>query len=183
MIRKILCLMLLGMMAMPVLAEDSPGASIDKKVGHALLDAITTQFREMAISGSGGPERVDKALQQFMTDARKAKDQKQIDQVFFARYRRIVAVMKLAIIHDPSGILGAITEQEIAHFVNDILGEEMKATPSSQALGQVAMAISEEILNLHLYLDDFEAKEKLREAFNKKFSEVRPKKESAKEDS
>lgn len=171
--RKTLCLVLLGVMTMPVLAEDSPGASIDKKVGYALLDAITTQFREMAISGSGGPEKVDQALQKFMSDAKKAKDLKQIDQVFFARYRRIVAVMKLAIIHDPSGILGAVAEQEIAHFVNDILGEDMKATPSSEALGQVAMAISEEILNLHLYLDDFETKEKLREAFNKKFSEAK----------
>jgi len=42
----------------------------------------------------------------------------------------------------------------------------------------MANAISTEILGQHLYLDDFEAKEKLREAFNKKFSDAKRKKEA-----
>ena len=179
MIRKMICLGVLCLMVMPLLAEDLAGAPLDKKVGYALLDAITNQFREMAISGSS-PEKVDKALQTFMADAKKAKEQKQVDQVFFARYRRMVAVMKLALIPDPEGILGSVAEQEIAHFVQDVLGEEKKPGPS---VGQMAWAISEEILNLHLYLDDFETKEKLREAFNKKFSDAKPKKEADKQGS
>lgn len=47
----------------------------------------------------------------------------------------------------------------------------------------MANAISTEILGLHLYLDDFEVKEKLREAFNKKFSDAKPKKEAEKQGS
>jgi len=45
------------------------------------------------------------------------------------------------------------------------------------------IALSEEILKPRLYLDDFEAKEKLREAFNKKFSDAKPKKEADKQGS
>lgn len=179
MIRKMICLGFLCLMALPLLAEDPAGTPLDKKVGYALLDAITTQFHGMAISGSSS-EKVDKALQTFMADAKKAKEQKQVDQAFFARYRRMVAVMKLALILDPEGILSNIVQQEIVHFIQDVLGEDKESVAS---VGQMAMAISEEILNLRLYLDDFEAKEKLREAFNKKFSDAKPKKEADKKGS
>jgi hypothetical protein len=42
---------------------------------------------------------------------------------------------------------------------------------------------SEEILNPHRYLDDFETKEKLRKAFNQGFSDAKPKKEADKQGS
>lgn len=106
-----------------------------------------------------------------------------IIRVFFSRYRRIVAIMKLTTLPDPAEILSGIAEQEISHFVNDALGEELKGGLSSEAIGQLASAISEEILNLHLYLDVSEVKEKLRKDFENKFFGAKPKKEPIAKDS
>jgi len=44
------------------------------------------------------------------------------------------------------------------------------------AIGQVANAVADEIINLHLYLDNIEIKEKLRKAWDEKFSAAQDKK-------
>jgi len=180
MLRKLLSLGILFCLAMPILAEDPAASPLEKKVGYALLDSFTDFFHEMAISGSGGYEKVSKAFQKFIAEANKAKEQKQIDQVFYARYKRILAVMGLSMIPYDEGIFSDILNQEFGHFVKDVLGEELTSFKGSPAVGKLAQAVSEEILNLHLYLDNSEAKDKLRKSFEKKFLDANPKKESVK---
>jgi len=104
-----------------------------------------------------------------MADARKARDQNQIDAVFFARYRRLLAIIRLAVAPDPEGILVPLLNEEFARFVREVLGEEYKVT-GPQAIGQVANAIADELINLRLYLDNIETKEKLRKAWDEKMS-------------
>ena len=176
MIKKVLGLIVLAALALPALAGDVVAPAIDKKAGYALLDSFTTVFRDMAVSGSGGYEKVSAAFKKFMSDANRARQQNQIDQVFFSRYKRILAVMGLTIIPSSEGIFEDVLNQELGHFVKDVLGEEFKGSAKGQALGQLASALSEEILNLHLYLDDLEAKAKLRKSFEDKFLEANPKK-------
>jgi hypothetical protein len=177
MLKKTICLSMLVLFAVPVLAEDTGagGPPVDKKVGYALLDAIGQTFHEMAVSGSGGVEKVTQAVSRFMIDARKAKEQKQIDAQFFARYRRILGIIKLAVGPDPDGILVPIIDRELGLFVKDVLAEDFKSS-GPEAIGQVANAIADEIINLHLYLDNIETKENLRKAWDEKFSAAGEKK-------
>jgi hypothetical protein len=174
--KNILGLIALTVFALTALAE-APGApAIDKSVGYALLDAYTNFFHDMAVSGSGGYEKVSAAFHKFLSDASQARQKNQIDQVFFSRYKRMLAVSGLTMI--PSGeVFSDILDQELGRFVKDILGEEFDGSnPKRSRIGLIAYALSEEILNLHLYLDDIEAKEKLRKSFEGKFLDATPKK-------
>jgi hypothetical protein len=174
--KKIFSLFILILLAIPLVADDPGAVPVDKKVGYALLDAIAQTFQEMAMTGTGGVEKVTQAVHQFMVDARKAKEQKQIDDIFFVRYQRILAIIKLAVAPDPEGILVPIFDQELARFVREVLGEDWKGSGPA-AIGQVANAIADEIINLHLYLDNIETKEKLRKAWDEKMSAPAEKKE------
>jgi hypothetical protein len=162
-------------LAVPLLAGGRGAAPVDKTVGYALVDAIGQTFHEMAMSGSGGVDKVNKAVEKFMAEARKAKDQSQVDAVFFARYARILAIIKIAVAPDPEGILVPMFDDELRRFVREVLGEDYKGS-GPQAIGQVANAIADELINLRLYLDDIETKEKLRKAWDEKMSGP-PKKE------
>jgi len=96
--KKIFSLFILILLAIPLVADEPGAVPVDKKVGYALLDAIAQTFQEMAMTGTGGVEKVTQAVHQFMVDARKAKEQKQIDDIFFVRYQRILAIIKLAVV-------------------------------------------------------------------------------------
>jgi len=181
MIRKFLCLASLCLIVLPLIAQRPASPPIDKKIGHALLESIAIGFRDMAVSGSGGFEKVDRLVKTCMADAKKAKGQKQIDQIFFSRFTRLLAVIKLAMMPDPEGILGSVINQEIANFIRDTLGEEQK--PRKESIGQLALAIGDELINLQLYLDNFEVKEKLWKSLEEKYAPQPEKKEPIKKDS
>jgi hypothetical protein len=166
MLRKSICLSVLICLAVPLLAEDPSAVPVDKKVGYALLDALGQAFRQMAATGSGGVENMTRAVEGFMVDAKKARAENQIDAVFFARYGRILGIIKLVVAPDPSGILSHMIDQELRTFVYDILGEDWRDSGPG-AINQVANSIADEIINLHLYLDNLEMREKLRKAWDK----------------
>lgn len=165
------CLGLIGviLLAFPVLSAETSGIPVDKTAGYALIDGIGQTFHDMAVSGTGGVAIVNKSVEKFMADARKAKEQNQIDAVFYARYARILAIIKIAVAPDPQGILVPMFDDELRRFVREVLGEDYKGS-GPQAIGQVANAIADELINLHLYLDNIETKEKLRKAWDEKMS-------------
>lgn len=180
--KKTLAVLVLFLFAVPILAREAEmsGPAVDKTAGYALLDAIARTFHDMAVSGSGGVQEVTRAIQKFMAEARKAREEKKIDALFFARYQRILGITKLTIAPDPDGILVPIIDRELSAFVRDVLAEDYKSS-SPQAIGQVANAIAEEIINLHLYLDNIETKEKLRKAWDEKFIQAGEKKKDESE--
>lgn len=177
MMKKLLCLIVLAAVAMPVWAEDPVLPAIDKKAGSALLDSIARLFRDMAAQGAGTKDerlqRIEQFLIQSMQEAKKAREQNQIDPVFYARYQRLLGIIKMTMAPDPGGILVPILDQELKRFVSEVLGEDYKGPG---AIGQVANAIADEIINLQLHLDNFETKAKLRKAFDDGFSLAAPKK-------
>ncbi len=175
MIRKMLCCALLAALIVPVFAEDHAVQVGDKKVGYALLDAVGQMFHQMAMTGSGGPGVLETGIQKFMADAKKARDQKQLNPVFYRRYVHLLAVIKIVMDPDPGGILSRLIDRELSQFVGDVLGEDWKGSGPG-AIGQVANAIAYEIIDLQMYLDNLEAREKLREAWDKKFTDATPKK-------
>jgi hypothetical protein len=76
---------------------------------------------------------------------------------------------------DPGGILMPVIDREIADFLRDVTCEDVVARTGPAAVGQVANAIAEELVNLQVYLDTLD----MRQAKRKKFDEgmtPRPKK-------
>jgi len=169
MLKKSFFIIVLILLAVPVLSAETGGSAVDKQAGYALVDAIGQTFHEMAMSGSGGVDKVNKAVEKFMADARQAKEQGKVDAVFFARYARILGIIKIAVAPDPEGILVPMFDDELRRFVREVLGEDYKGS-GPQAIGQVANAIADELINLRLYLDDIETKDKLRKAWDEKMS-------------
>ena len=148
---------------------------------YALLDKLVLSFKNMAEKGTGGKEVVSNALNEIMTAAKKAEAQAQIDPVFSRRFKRILVILKLAIIEDKEGILEPVIEREVEEFVKDVCGDtavdvDKKRKPSI-GIGQIAGAVAEEILNLRIYLDTKEEKAKLMEEYKKQFSTTKKKKE------
>jgi len=174
---RMLTLIVLALCVIPLLAEGPDPAAFDKKVGAALLDGIARVFHEMAVGPSGSKEDRQKQIEDYlvssMGEARKAKEQKQIDAVFFARYQRLLGIIKLVMAPDPGGILVPIIDQELKRFVTEVLGEEFKGTGAG-AIGQVANAIADEMVNLRLYMDNVEIKARLRKEFDEKFNDAGP---------
>ena len=73
----------------------------DSQAGYALLESLVKGFSEMAQTGEGGYELVNSVLQKRMAKLKKAKSEGDVDPVFFRRYKRILVILKLAIIDDP----------------------------------------------------------------------------------
>jgi len=181
--KKMLVMIILAGLVVPAFPGESSPAAFDKKTGTAFLESIATIFHDLAMSG-GAKEDIVKRIEDFlvttMTDAKKAKDENKIDAVFFARYARLLSIIKLSLAPDPGGILVPIINDEMRRFVNEVLGEEWKGSGPA-AIGQAANAIADEIVNLQLYMDNLEVKAKLRKAWEEKFtaSELKKKKEPA----
>lgn len=152
------------------------------EAAYVLLDKLVLSFKDMAEKGTGGGEVVSNALNEIMNTAKNAEAQGQIDPVFSRRFKRILVILKLAIIEDKEGILEPVIEKEIEEFVKDVFGEtgadvDKKGKPSI-GIGQIAGAVAEEILNLRIYLDTKEEKMKLMEEYKKQFSTTKKKKEA-----
>lgn len=140
---------------------------VDKQAGYALLDKVISTFKGLAEKGTGGREKVIPALEEMMADAKKAKDQGQIDPVFFNRYNRLLMVMRLLLVEDEEGILGPVIEREVGEFLWDVTGIKLDSS-GKKAIGSVSQAIADELVDLHLYLDNIEKKQELK----KKLDEI-----------
>jgi hypothetical protein len=178
MFKKLLCAVLFAALTIPVIAADRVSAAADKKAAYALLDGLGLMFHQFAVTGSGGVNELEKGIQQFMADAKKAKDQNQLNLVFFGRYVNLLAIIKMVMAPDPGGILSPVIDRELRQFVGNVLGEEWKGSGPG-AIGQVANAIAYEIVDLQMYVDNLEAREKLRKAWDDKFKDATPPKKDA----
>jgi uncharacterized protein YheU (UPF0270 family) len=138
------------------------GASAMKKAGYTLLDMYVKSFQEMAARGTSSGE-LETNLQAMATEAKKAKEAGEINLVFYAHYARILALTKLIVNPDPGNLLMPVIDREIADFLKDVTGEDVIARTGSVAIGQVANALAEELINLQIYLDTLDKREAMRE--------------------
>ena len=141
---------------------------ISPVTGTALLDLFLDHLRDIAQSGKA--EVLEPRLQEMMIAAKKAREAKTIDPVFFRRFNRMLAVTKLVSTPDSSGVLGPVIEQVLGDFVLDKLGlpgfrEEGGKGP--KAVNWVAQALASEIIDLQIYLDTLGK----RQALQKKIEE------------
>ena len=168
-------LLVAGLSAMVTIvpgAEDSRPATSPAatQAGYALLDQFVDAFHQMATEGTGGLAAVEERLQSIMAEARKDKDAGTITPVFFARFNRLLAVTKLIMAPDKGGILVPVIGRTLEDFVGDMTGESLAEKGGPQAIGAVANAIAEEIVNLELYLGTLDRREALRKKLDQRAS-------------
>lgn len=160
--------LMLILLAASLTPAESPSPA-ERKGGYVILDTYIAVFREMAAKGSNGI--LESNLNNIMTQVVKAKTQGEIDDIFYSRFARLMAVTKLVIVPDAGHILKPIIERETRRFVEDILGEEAAAAPEL-GIGTLAESITQELLNLQIYLDTKDQRKKMMEEFYKKFDDT-----------
>ncbi len=173
MIRKaiVVCILIfLFLFCQNLTPSSGPDKPIEESAGHALLDSLVVAFKELAEMREAVIERTGKALVSMMKGARTANAQEQIDTVFFKRFHRILMVIKIVItpvIDDGAGIMKPLYFGAINQFITDIEGEpfDLEKVEDYEAINKITEAISHEIINLRLYLDNKEKREKLLEEY------------------
>jgi len=148
-------------------ALPSPAAT---QAGYALLDQFVDTFHQIATEGTGSLLAVEERLQAIMALARKDKDDGTIPPAFFARFNRLLAVTKLIMAPDEGGILVPVIGRTLEDFVGDTTGESLAEKGGPKAIGAVANAIAEEIVNLQIYLDTLDKREALRKKLDQRAS-------------
>lgn len=176
MIRKIMiggCLFVLCLNFMAFgMARNS---TLEEDAGYALLDSLVVAFKELAEKRESVMEKTNQALGEMMILAKKAKAEGQIDTIFFKRFSRILLVLKLVITPEEKGsggILWSLIVREINQFIEDVEGEEfdIEKAGSNVAIDKFSQAVSHEIINLRIYLDNKEKREKLIEQYQKQLA-------------
>ena len=156
----------------PILKASVKSDPTEENAGYALLDTVFVTFKELAEMRESVMEKTQKALTDMMQDAKNAKAQNQIDEVFFKRFHRILLVLKIVITpveKDEGDIMGPFYFKEINQFIEDIEGEkyDVQKAGGHEAINKLSQAISHEIIELRLYLDTKEKREKLIEEYEK----------------
>lgn len=157
---------LAAILALNAAAPAEP-ASPGKQGGYAVLDLYLKTFQEMALQG--GENVWEANLGGIMAAAVKARSENDVDQVFYSRFARLLSVTKLTLIPDKDKILRPVCEQEIRHFIKDVMGEDPPAGDKF-GVGHVAAALAQEVLNLELYLDTKDQRRKMMEEFTKRIA-------------
>jgi hypothetical protein len=161
-----LVILIFILLFVPLLKASGISDPAEENAGYALLDTVFVTFKELAEMKDPVMEKTSKALAAMMNNAREARAQNQIDDVFFKRFHRILMVLKIIITpveKDDAGILKPLYFGEINKFIEDIDGEQydvLKAG-SQEAIDKLSQAISHEIIDLQLYLDTKDKREKL----------------------
>jgi len=150
-------------------AIDETGITQNSKgdAGHVLLDSLIGMFQTMAATGSGGKDKVNTEIEGIMAETKKAFSEAKIDPYFFRHFHRILLVIKLTIVEDKQGILGPLIEREAEEFVSDMMGAQKGRETSS--IGVLAEALQQGMLNLQLYLETQDLRQKLMEDWEKRF--------------
>jgi len=150
----------------------------EEEAGYALLDSLVVAFKELAEKREGVMGKTNIALKEMMKKARTAKWQNQIDAHFFKRYTRILMVLKIIVLPvDDGGILKSLHFREINKFIEDIEGEKFdieQAGSGKEAINKFSQAVSHELINLRVYLDNKEQRQKLEENYREEMALGKP---------
>ena len=143
----------------------------EENAGYALLDSLLVAFKELAEQREAVMERTNTALGEMAREAQRAETQGQIDSVFFKRFQRILVVIKCVITpiaKDEEGwFVKSLYFEALEKFIEDIEGEPFNIEKSGHnvVINKFTQAVSNEIIDLRIYLDNKEKREKLIEEY------------------
>jgi hypothetical protein len=146
----------------------SLGLAAQDKDGKVLIDKLNLMFKNAAERATVSEAEYASGLEALYTEAIKERDQNQIDPLFFKRYQRVLMVLRLFVMPGKKGVLSPIFEKEFVGFVEDVDGIRINIADKG-VIGEVAGAITNEIMNLYLYPDSIKARAKLLKEFESKY--------------
>lgn len=191
MIRKEIILCIFVFLIFFCMNLNSSGSSLprsEESAGYALLDSLVVAFKELAEQREAVMERTNTALGEMAREAQRAKVQGQIDTVFFKRFHRILMVIKCMITpisrDDEAWFNKPLYFGAVEKFIEDIEGEPIDIEKSGQSvvINKFTQAISREIVDLRIYLDNKGKREKLIEEYQELLSMSKETSELAEKD-
>ena len=174
MIRKAITLCFLIILFIFCLNLHSCSSSLppaDENAGYALLDSLLVAFKELAEQREAVMERTNAAIGEMAREAQRAEAQGQIDSVFFKRFQRILVVIKCVITpvskDEEAWFTKSLYFEALEKFIEDIEGEPINIEKSGHnvIINKFTQAVSNEIIDLRIYLDNKEKREKLIEEY------------------
>ena len=165
MIKKALCIGLFGLLVLS-LSGQKASPSDTAEPSYALLDLYIKTFQDMAASGSGGRDLIEKELRGIMTQANSARADNKTDPVFHARFSRLMTVTLLGILPDPERIYSPLLDSEISRFIKETIGEDVP-TNQKAPLGLFARSLAMAVIDLRIYLDNRNERNKMWEELAK----------------
>ncbi|MCX8160923.1 MAG: hypothetical protein N3G18_08335 [Candidatus Saccharicenans sp.] len=139
--------------------------------GYALLDSLSLIF-EAILTDREYLQKVNQMIAGLMVKARQLRHKNLIDKVFFARYHRLLGIIKVTLDPDPEKILTPVVDRVLTDFIHEVLAEDWMAN-RTENISLLATAIRDEIINLRLYLDDLEKKERLIKEWEQRYGRAR----------
>jgi len=143
----------------------------EENAGYALLDSLLVAFKELAEQREAVMERTNAAIGEMAREAQRAESQGQIDTVFFKRFQRILVVIKCVITpvskDEEAWFTKSLYFEALEKFIEDIEGEPINIEKSGHnvIINKFTQAVSNEIIDLRIYLDNKEKREKLIEEY------------------
>ncbi len=164
----VVCILIfLFLFCLPFKPSFGSDTSVEESAGHALLDSLIVAFKGLSEQRNAVIERTNTALGEMAREAQRAEAQGQIDSVFFKRFQRILMVIKCVISpivkDEEAWFIKSLYFGAINKFIEDIEGEKFDIEKSGQsaAINKFTQAVSSEIVDLRIYLDNKEKREKL----------------------
>lgn len=124
-------------------AFDIPGDGPGYDLLRMLADDVTQMFKSF--------DHFMTVSDKWITQAQKAKDNGLVDDAFLERYKRLAVVLKLLAVPDEQGILTDLIVEEINKFGVAPLAKDFEF----RGMGSVAGKLTEEIMSLRAYLDEY----------------------------
>jgi len=160
----------------------------EENAGYALLDSLLVAFKELAEQREAVMERTNAAIGEMAREAQRAESQGQIDTVFFKRFQRILVVIKCVITpvskDEEAWFTKSLYFEALEKFIEDIEGEPINIEKSGHnvIINKFTQAVSNEIIDLRIYLDNKEKREKLIEEYQELLGISKETLESAEKD-
>ncbi|HEU5061122.1 MAG TPA: hypothetical protein VFU21_31540 [Kofleriaceae bacterium] len=153
--RSLLVPVVVVLVALACGADEEKKQPGDPAAGHALLAEYVAAFQQLASSG-GGVEVLDPLLAEQARNGDALLAAGKVSAGFAERHRRLIEVTRALVA--PGG--GEEARQKVRDFLDAVEGKKERALGGG--LAEVAPAIVEEVLRLHMLLDGTTDREKTR---------------------
>jgi hypothetical protein len=160
MLKKLSVITVVILLSLNLAAQDTDG--------KALIDKLNAMFKNMAEKPNVSETETASGLESLLAEAKKERDQKQIDPAFFKRYCRVLMILRLMVMPGKQGVLFPVFQKEFGSFAEDIDGVQIDIS-KKEAISDVVTAVVNEIMDLYLYSDHIKARAKLLKEFEKKY--------------
>ena len=144
----------------PPTNPELPASPEATSIGHSLLERYVHLIRAVVVHGSA-----DQMIELFdELGGEAAREASKLGPELTRRYQRLLAVTIVMLTPDPDGEERPLVVEELEAFIAEVEGKPRKLDRKG-GLAEIASALTEEVINLHLMLDGSSDREAAREIY------------------